>query len=59
MQDSVLTVAKLMALNLDKAFLAFLSACKTAKGDVSQPEQAIHLAPTMLFAGSKSVVETM
>lgn len=59
MQDGMLTVAKLMSLNLDKAFLAFLSACETAKGDQSQPNQAIHLAATMLFAGFKSVVGTM
>ena len=59
MQDSMLTVAKLMALDLDKAFLAFLSACETAKGDQAQPDQAIHLAATMLFVGFRSVVGTM
>lgn len=59
MRDSMLTVAKLMALHLNKAFLAFLSACETAKGDESQPDQAIHLAATMLFAGFRSVVGTM
>ena len=59
MQDGMLTVAKLMSLNLDKAFLAFLSACETAKGDKVQPNQAIHLAATMLFAGFKSVIGTM
>ena len=59
MQDSMLTVAKLMELNLDKAFLAFLSACETAKGDEAQTDQAIHLAATMLFAGFRSVVGTM
>jgi len=58
-QDSMLTVAKLMGLNLDKAFLAFLSACETAKGDKALTDQAIHLAAAMLFAGFKSVVATM
>lgn len=37
--------------NLPKAFLAFLSACDTAMGDEKQPDQAVHLASTMLFAG--------
>ena len=59
MQDAMLTVEKLMALNLDKAFLAFLSACETAKGDKAHSDQAIHLAAAMLFAGFKSVVGTM
>lgn len=59
MQDSMLTVAKLMKLDLDKAFLAFLSACETAKGDKAHTDQAIHLAAAMLFAGFKSVVATM
>lgn len=59
MSDGMLTIAKLMSLNLDRAFLAFLSACDTAKGDVAQPDQAIHLAAAMLFAGFRSVIGTM
>lgn len=59
MKDRMLTVANLMALRLSDAFLAFLSACETAKGDSKQPDQAIHLAATMLFAGFKSVIGTM
>lgn len=59
MADRVLTVSELMALNLPKAFLAFLSACESAKGDEKQPDQAIHLAATMLFAGFRSVIGTM
>ena len=59
MQDGMLAVAKLMSLSLENAFLAFLSACETAKADKAQPNQAIHLAATMLFAGFKSVVGTM
>ncbi|KAJ6549648.1 CHAT domain-containing protein [Mycena sp. CBHHK59/15] len=34
------------------AALAFLSACETAKGDEYLPNEAMHLAATMLFAGS-------
>jgi CHAT domain-containing protein len=33
MQDSTLTIEELMSLPLPRAFLAFLSACETAKGD--------------------------
>jgi CHAT domain-containing protein len=57
--DDVLSVSALMELDLKGAFLAFLSACETAKGDRDQPDQAIHLAATMLFVGFKSVVATM
>jgi hypothetical protein len=48
-----------MELKLDNAFLAFLSAGETAKGDRMQPDQAMHLAAAMLFSGFKSVVATM
>jgi CHAT domain-containing protein len=57
--DGRLTIAKLMELNLDNAFLAFLSACETAKGDKEQPDQVMHLAAAMLFSGFKSVIATM
>jgi CHAT domain-containing protein len=59
MRDELLTVSSLMSLNLPDAFLAILSACETAKGDTSQPDQAVHLAATMLYIGFKSVVGTM
>jgi CHAT domain-containing protein len=57
--DGRLTILKLMELKLDHAFVAFLSACETAKGDKAQPDQAMHLAAAMLFSGFKSVVATM
>jgi CHAT domain-containing protein len=56
--DGRLTILRLMNLKLDNAFLAFLSACETAKGDEEQPDQAMHLAAAMLFCGFKSVVAT-
>ena len=59
MKAPMLTVSKLMALNLNQAFLAFLSACETAKGDKAHTDQAVHLAAVMLFAGFKSVVAAM
>jgi CHAT domain-containing protein len=57
--DGKLTVSKLMDLKLNNAWFAYLSACETAKGDKDQPDQVIHLAAAMLFAGFKSVVATM
>jgi CHAT domain-containing protein len=57
--DGRLTIPNLMELRLDDAFLAFLSACETAKGDQNQPDQVMHLAAAMLFSGFKSVVATM
>jgi CHAT domain-containing protein len=57
--DGKLAVSDLMNLRLDRAFLAFLSACETAKGDKKQPDQVIHLAAAMLFCGFRSVVATM
>jgi len=59
LRDRMLTISELMALNHPNAFLAFLSACETAKGDEQQPDQAVHLAATMLFAGFRSVIGTM
>jgi hypothetical protein len=55
----MLTISKLMELKLDRPWFAFLSACETAKGDAEQPDQVMHLAAAMLFAGFKSVVATM
>ncbi|EIN12559.1 hypothetical protein PUNSTDRAFT_49852 [Punctularia strigosozonata HHB-11173 SS5] len=59
LRDEMLTIAKLMPKSLPNSFLAFLSACETAKGDASQPDQAVHLAAAMLFAGFKSVIATL
>jgi CHAT domain-containing protein len=59
LSDGSLTVSQLMKLDLTNAFFAFLGACETAKGDKQQPDQAIHLAATMLFIGFKSIVATM
>ncbi|KAJ6527732.1 CHAT domain-containing protein, partial [Mycena capillaripes] len=39
--------------------LAFLSACETAKGDSRTPDEAMHLASTLLFVGFRGVVGTM
>jgi CHAT domain-containing protein len=57
--DGRLTISDLMQLNIKHSFLAFLSACETARGSEDQPDQAMHLAAAMLFMGFKSVIATM
>jgi CHAT domain-containing protein len=57
--DGMMEVADLMRLNLPNARLAFLSAFETAQGDMERPDEALHLAATMLYAGFKSVIGTM
>lgn len=61
MADKMLTMEKMMesSYSLHNAFLAILSACQTARGDVEQVDQAIHLAAAMQFLGFKSVIATM
>lgn len=59
LQDRTVRMSELMSLKLSKAFLAVLSACETAKADRDQPDQVVHLASALLFAGFKSVVGTM
>jgi tetratricopeptide (TPR) repeat protein len=59
LNDDKLTISKLMELHLDHPWFAYLSACETAKGDAEQPDQVMHLAAAMLFAGFKHVVATM
>ncbi|KAJ7160573.1 CHAT domain-containing protein [Mycena crocata] len=39
--------------------LAFLGACETAKGDTIVPDEAMHLAATLQFAGFRGVVATL
>jgi CHAT domain-containing protein len=57
--DGPLTISALMKLNLPNAMFAFLSACETAKGDQNQPDQAVHLAASLLFCGFRSIIGTM
>jgi CHAT domain-containing protein/tetratricopeptide (TPR) repeat protein len=59
LSDDRLDISKLMELQLDRPWFAYLSACETAKGDAKQPDQVMHLAAAMLFAGFKHVVATM
>jgi CHAT domain-containing protein len=57
--DGRLTIEKLMKLKLPSPFLAFLSACETAKGDIKSIDQTVHLAAAMLFCGFQNVIGTM
>lgn len=59
MSDQMMTVEQLIFLRLSKTTFACLSASEIAKGDERQPDPAVHLAATMLFAGVKSVIGTM
>jgi CHAT domain-containing protein len=59
LSDGNISISELMQLDLRGAFLAFLSACETAKGDWQHPDEAVHLAAAMLFVGFRSVVASM
>lgn len=59
LSDGQLKVSQLMKLNLKKSVFAFLSACESAAGDHSQPDESIHLGAALLFAGFRSVIGTM
>jgi CHAT domain-containing protein len=59
LQDGKLSIENILRLRLPQAMLAYLSACQTAKGDNNAPDQAIHLAASMLFSGFRSVIGTM
>jgi CHAT domain-containing protein len=59
MEDKIIGLADLIRLNLPHAHLAVLSACETAQGDQERPDEVLHLAASMLFAGFKSIVGTM
>ena len=59
LDDGKLPVSQIMKTSMPNASLAFLSACETAKGDANVPDEAMHLAGTMLFAGFRGAVVTM
>jgi CHAT domain-containing protein len=59
LSDGRLTIQDLMSLRLTGAIFAFLSACQTARGSENLPDQAVHLAASMLFCGFRSVIGTM
>jgi CHAT domain-containing protein len=52
-------VMDIAALNLDSADLAFLSACQTALGGASLPDESITLASGFQIAGFRHVIATL
>jgi len=56
--DGPLAVLQLAAEELPAAELAFLSACQTAVGGVRLPDETIHLAAALQFAGYRHVIAT-
>jgi len=54
-----LKISEIMKLPMPNASLAFLNACETAMGTGSLPDEAIHLAASLLFGGFRGVVATM
>jgi CHAT domain-containing protein len=59
LDDGVLKINDIMKESLQNASLAFLSACETAVGTEDLPDEAMHIAASLLFAGFHGVVGTM
>ncbi|KAM6494494.1 CHAT domain containing protein [Amanita muscaria] len=59
MKDEPLTLLDISTTDLRNHEFAFLSACETATGDASSPDEVIHLAAGLHFSGVKSVIGTM
>ncbi|OAX37805.1 hypothetical protein K503DRAFT_866605 [Rhizopogon vinicolor AM-OR11-026] len=58
MRDKPLTLLDISQTDLSRHEFAFLSACETAVGDKRTPDEMIHLAAGLQFAGVKSVIGT-
>jgi CHAT domain-containing protein len=58
MRDEPPTLLDITRTNLSRHEFAFLSACETAVGDFKTPDEVIHLAAALQFAGVKSVIGT-
>ncbi|KIK35939.1 hypothetical protein CY34DRAFT_16724 [Suillus luteus UH-Slu-Lm8-n1] len=59
MRDQPLSLLDITQMDLSRHHFAFLSACETAVGDSATPDEVIHLAAGLQFAGVKSVVGTL
>ncbi|KAB5589055.1 Aromatic di-alanine and TPR containing protein [Ceratobasidium theobromae] len=59
LHDGMLSLSAIMQKSFGNKGLAFLSACQTATGDKNRPDESVHLASGMLFAGYPSVIATM
>ncbi|KAG1736966.1 TPR-like protein [Suillus lakei] len=59
MRDKPLSLLDITQMDLSRHEYVFLSACETAVGDSSTPDEVIHLAAGLQFAGVQSVVGTL
>lgn len=59
LQDGSLNLSTISQSSFKHKGLAFLSACQTASGDRELPDEAVHLASGMHFAGYPSVIATL
>ncbi|KAK0184754.1 CHAT domain-containing protein [Armillaria mellea] len=57
--DGHLPLSHIIAKSFPDADFAYLSACQTATGDESVPEESVHLAAGMLMAGYQSIIATL
>ncbi|KAG1810761.1 CHAT domain-containing protein [Suillus variegatus] len=59
MRDQPLSLLDIAQMDLSHHEFAFLSACETAVGVPATPDEVIHLAAGLQFAGVKSVIGTL
>ncbi|KAF8436331.1 CHAT domain-containing protein, partial [Boletus edulis BED1] len=59
LRDGHFTIERIMRCEPENPQFAYLSACHTTVGDEDSPDEAIHLASAMQFAGFRSVIGTM
>ncbi|KAG1809516.1 CHAT domain-containing protein [Suillus variegatus] len=59
MRDQPLSLLDIAQMDMSRHQFAFLSACETAVGVPATPDEVIHLAAGLQFAGVKSVVGTL
>ncbi|KAG1834907.1 TPR-like protein [Suillus subalutaceus] len=59
MRDGPLMIKDIIRSDWQNPEFAFLSACHTTVGDENSPDESIHLAAAMQFAGFRSVIGSM
>lgn len=59
MYDSHLTIGTMAQRGTENAEFAFLSACQSAKGSATIPNESIHIAAALQFVGFRIIVGTM
>ena len=59
LHDGHFTIERIIRCGLENAQFAYLTACHTTIGDEESPDEVIHLASAMQFAGFRSVIGTM